>query len=104
MNSKLRISFLLIALTPLPLVSAAELNKQKLITKPSRGNIETKQKTPNSCKAFENAIRNIRTVKELQRELNNHSEETIKQCIKIFQNDRRIMTLFKQLDKIKRSK
>lgn len=104
MNRKLKNTLLIIALAQVPLVGALELTKKQPLTKQTRMNTEAEKKNPNGCKAFGNAIRNIRTVKELQRELNNHSEATIKECIKDFQNDRRIMNLFQQLDKLNRSK
>jgi ABC-type bacteriocin/lantibiotic exporter with double-glycine peptidase domain len=103
MSLKLKIPLFLIALAQVPLVSALEIVKKQPLTKQTQVNVEVKQKKPNGCKAFGNAIRNIRTVKELQRELNNYSEATVKECINDFKNDRRIMSLFQQLDKLNRT-
>ena len=85
-------------------VSSGLLAAERTLTK-KRQDIQRsapieKKKKPSGCKAFGDAIRNIRTVKELQRELNNHSEETIKKCIEKFRNNRRIMNLFEQLNKL----
>ena len=59
-------------------------------------------KKPIGCKVFENAIRNIRTVKEMQRELSNFDEETIKKCIVKFRRDPRIIKLFEQWSELQK--
>ncbi len=87
--------------------AANQLNSNKHnLTKSSKNTRVTqiKEKDPKGCKAFGNAIRNIRTVKELQRALNTFSDETIKECIGEFRNDRRIMHLFEELAKLNKKK
>ncbi len=91
----------------LSLNAANQLNSNKHNLTKQTNNTRTsqvKEKEPKGCKAFGNAIRNIRTVKELQRALNNFSEQKIKECIGEFRNDRRIMHLFEELEKLNKKK
>jgi len=97
----------LMIITLSTLVCSSSLNaaNQVLELKPksTRSTLVEVKKKPNGCKAFGDAIRNIRTVKELQRELNTYSEETIKECINEFRHNKRIMNLFDQWSQLNKS-
>ena len=83
--------------------TAKDTVSKKSLLKKSTVISQTKKKEPNGCKAFGNAVRNIRTVKEMQREMNNHDDETIKACMQQFKSDPKMMHLFKEWAKLNRS-
>lgn len=82
---------------------AAELPLKKPMLNKSTPVAQIKKKDPNGCKAFGNAVRNIRTVKEMQREMEKHSDDTIKKCAEEFKSDPKIMRWLKMWAKINRS-
>jgi len=80
-----------------PITNAQKINNNILIKNKTINAPIFKKKKPTYCKAIENAVRNIRSIKQLSQELDKYSNKVLFDCLKTLISDRTLTFKLNQL-------